>query len=258
MDAFRHIDEAEFRRDFAVTRERIFGRRFWLEDEAFVDRSWRVVPIPETPFGWPCPGPEQPSDFPPIEPYFASYFDVLCLTLAEFGVDEVVVTRRTIFDTLTSPSVTYHEDWIFGSEGEEHYLAPPKRPVLMDINEKAPWSPQAYFTMFARNDDRWGVVCDDFHFHLTLLGGVPDFVEMFYRLAGGERNVRAWLAYDLFGDDGRSGLPGGDGDPDSEFLRKVYQQAGWPLPNGWGTVFENDEQADWSWMFDDEGFPARS
>lgn len=257
MDMFRRIDEAEFQRDFAVTRERIFGRQFWPGDEAFVDRSWREVPIPTTPFGWSGPGPERPSDFPPIEPYFSNYFEVLCLTLAEFGVDEVLVSRRTIYDTDTLPSPTVHEDWIFGSAGEEHFLVAPRVSVFKDIEKEATWSLQTYYTMFARNDSRWGIVCDDFHFNLTVLGGAPDFIETFYRIAGGERNVRAWLAYSLVGDEGGSSLPGGDGDIDSDFVRRLYQRVGWPLPNVWGFVFGNEDKVDWSWMLDDEGFPTK-
>ena len=254
MDMFRRIDEAEFQRDFAATRERIFGQRYaWYEgNDPFVDRNWRVVPIASTPFEWPTPGPERPSDFPPIEPYFASYFEPLCQALAESGVDEVVVTRRTILPNEGGN----HFIWNFGSEGEEHYLVPPTMPALQDIGEKASRSFHSYFTMFARDDDRWGVACCDFEHDFSVLGGVPDIVETFYRIAGSERNVRAWLAFDMFSTEvSRSSLD--DTSLGEEFVRDLYKRAGWPLPNGWGTVFGNDDVVDWSWMFDDEGFPPK-
>lgn len=121
MEKWRFVEDEEFDREFADVCERVFGPVFWsgfwgddwddAEDSLFADPAWRVTLLPQTPFYWYCPEdwigeggerrrPEiykrgaRAEGYPPIKSYFASYFEPFCLTLAELGIDEVVVTTR--------------------------------------------------------------------------------------------------------------------------------------------------------------------
>jgi len=255
MSQWRTIDTAAFAGEFAAVRERLFDPRHWeAGDSPFLRKDWRIVPIPCCPFYGDEPGAQRPEDFPPIEPYFADYYDPLYLTLAELGVDEVAVSKRAMSGGTRREDgcLCFSLAWDFGAGGEEHRLVQPTAAAFRAVEFGG--EGLANYTAFSR-DGQWGLVIDDDEFEYGLLGGGPEFIERFYRFAGGEINVCKWFTYFVFCQNG--GGFGRDRSDDLEtYLKTLYAQAGWPLPNRWWAW--QGEDLDWSWMMDDEGFPPAS
>ncbi|WP_316978369.1 hypothetical protein [Shumkonia mesophila] len=248
MGTWKIIEDAEFERDWRPIRDRIIKpiAEVGAEESPFADPSWRSLPIPFNPLY--ClnhsPGLKRSKEFPPVEPYFASYYEPLFLTLAEFGIDHMIV------DGIMSR----RSGDLWGQADYCRLQVYPSVEAMIDVSDHLdPLEPMGVFS----RDGSWGLVCD--FDALTMLGGTPEFIDTFYRIAGGERAVRArYLYFQL--DDGCS-LPYGRLFSHDFYLSRwplvrMYEQAGWPLPNRWW-VWQG-EKIDWSWMMDDEGFPPAS
>lgn len=259
--SWRTIDDGEFEREFAAVRERVFGRRFWANGKdryPFANRDWQIVPLPWT-FIFPnAPGFGGWSDDPPFDPDVVNYLDALCWTLEEFNIGEVVISQRALGGAMIEAdgTIVFDVDWDFGAAGEAHRLVWPAERIFEGFEF------EEFMRLFAlfSSEGRWGMLVDDVGFGYgdrycySVLGGDRAFIETFYDLAGGERNVRAWFTYDLLCGRG-CGLRGRGVARMRRDVKRIYRQAGWPLPRRWH--LRRNEKVDWSWMLNDEGFPTK-
>ena len=234
MTKYRKIEGARFERDWRPVYDRVFKKNIGVgyDESPFVDPSWRSVPMPLNPF-WTddTPGLARPDDYPPIEPYFPDYYQPLFLTLAEFGIDQMVTGVA-------------NDGWFEISATRE------------GVDEETPPSANYRMYEFYSAEGNWGLICD--WEDVAMLGGTPEFMEAFYRIGGGERAVQARFLYFLLAQG--AGYPQGIAFTPKYYLTRwpliyMYQQAGWPFPNRW--VCYAEEEIDWSWMMDDEGFPEK-
>lgn len=251
MDNFCELSHTEFECEWQAVEERIFkaGAVAGGEESPFKDSSWRSLPMPRHPFDCPYgyPGEERPEGFPPVEPYFVSYYEPLYQTLAEFGIDQMVV------DLGGWHTVKRMGRQIRFIPKSPRGLIVPSTLAAAEAVSEANVVMLPTIKVFSR-EGSWGLISD--WEALAQLGGTPEFIDAFYRNSGGERAVRARYLYFMM--DGGGSFPEGSvfGDryyQTRQVLIDMYEQAGWPLPNRW--ICWGDEEIDWSWMMDDEGFP---
>ncbi len=251
MEKWRIIEDEEFDREWRPVRNRLFREDGHAGDKEspFLDSSWRSVPMPSFPFcGYFGLGDgTRPDEFPPVEPFVKDHYEPLYLTLAEFGIDHIVVDicDEGFFTTQGGKSGRYYPMLL--SPTVEAFREANNQPCVFFDTDIAP------LKMYSR-EATWGLshIWED----CTLLGGTPEFIETFYRIVGGERAARARYLY--FQLAGGCALPYGEMfSRDYYMTRKplthMYDQAGWPWPNRWSCW--SNEKIDWSWMMDDEGFP---
>jgi len=249
MNIIKQLDFVEYEREWRPLADRLFKRGVDWDESSFNDPSWRSVPMPCTPFYSPChaPGLPRPPDFPPIEPYFQGYYEPLYLTMAEFGIDHMVVEVAARIKPAGQKSFVPKFPWA--------YVMPPSVAAADAVVNSDDYVGILPTSLFSR-DGTWGMVTDGDE--LAELAGTPEFIEIFYRNSGGERAARARYSYFLLS----NSCFGFDDLFTQGFYHQrwplvhMYQRAGWPLPNRW--YLWDDEELDWSWMMDDEGFPPAS
>lgn len=254
MSDWRYIDDEEFDREYAAVREQVFGRvvgDVGDEEPPFPDPTWQLVPMLYTPLHMAFADDERPHGYPPLERCFPNYYDPLYLTLAEFGIDEIVVTSR-LDGGVRGADGRYHD--FQSNEGEPNFLMRATAEDVSDAADKvrSPIDMQCYFS----REGGWGLLTqwED----VAMLGGPPEFIETFYRISGGRRAARAHFLYFMW--EAGCGVPHGDLFTPTYYMTRnplvrMHRQAGWPLPTRW--FVWDSEEIDWSWMMDDEGFPEK-
>jgi len=257
MKAWRRLGEEEFDREFAAVRNRVFGRRFWhlrLGTYPFPDQTWRIVPLPHHPLKHGRPGAKPPPGFPPVEPYFESYYQPLLNAVLAGGHHEVVVTNRGDGGVeLSDGRYRDTRNWDSLTDAPKHFVFFPVIEFLHRVSIGLEGL-LMYGTLSRAGD--WGLISDLDGYNFSVLGGTPEFVDRFFRFAGGEGNVRAWFYYYLFRDRNLFFLGDHVGrNYEREHVENLLRMAGWPVPD-WKTFGEGE--IDWSRIMGGASAPRRS
>jgi hypothetical protein len=229
---YRRLTYADFKTRWEPVRRRIF-----VEEPSsyfvfpFLDPSWEVLPIPNDPTR--LPSPESWLEYCTDTDVHDEY-EPLFATLRERGVDTMIlwpVDQWLTAESYATGDPSKYEQTVFPFE-----VSPTREAmdaVLMDKGFDANQHP-SYFSAEAD----WGL--QTFWEEVSVLAGTPDFMNCFYRHAGGRDTVRQrFIDYDVGAawafahfprtDKGRPYEP--DEYPYDDAPRKeFYDMIGWDMP----------------------------
>lgn len=210
---YRILSEDEYTARWEPIRRRIFVEKPGAAyDFPFLEHSWEVVAIPDYPV-YGCAPRSWLNYGDRGIPQNYDEFECLFATLRERGVKEMIV--RAYWGG--EPSAAIH---------------PYRRAVRHALSNGAVGTlpPVSYFS--AEGD--WGL--QTFWEEVSVLAGTPDFMECFYRHAGGrEAKKQRFIEYDISAAWAlahyQSGATEADGYPYNDKPRKAfYDMIGWDMP----------------------------
>lgn len=223
MNFYRRLTNAEFSAKWEEVRQRVFIDRPFKEyfEYPFRDRTWEVAPLanyptrPLSPLSW--------IDYDGTPEVFDEY-EPLWQTLRERGVERILV----------SFTAGTNERW---ANTACSYEVEPDRRAFDSLLGDDFFSVNSHPPYFSAEAD-WGL--QTFVEEVSLLGGTPEFMQVFYRHAGGRDNVRKrFIEYDIGGAWSLShyqivpkDLPVNSGTyPFDDAPRKTfYDMVGWEMP----------------------------